>query len=210
MSESLKKLNAAFEKINKMYEGGTIGMLGSMPNQDIQRITSGSITLDIALGGGYPRGRIIEVFGPESCGKTTLAIHAMAEVQKNGGVAGIIDMEQAFDREYARALGVDVDKLVFTQPETGEEVWEILQILVDTNEIDLLVVDSIAAMVPKREYEGEVGDAVIGLQAKMMAQGLRMATGRIKRSNCTVIFINQLRDNVGVTYGPSEITPGGK
>jgi recombination protein RecA len=210
MSDSVKKLQEAFDKINKTYEAGTVGVLGKMEHQDIEKFSTGSLQTDLAIGGGWPRGRIIEVYGPESSGKTTLAIHAMAEIQKIGGRAGIIDMEHAFDKEYASNLGVDVDNLVFSQPDTGEQCWEILEILLDSGELDLLVVDSIAAMTPKRELEGEMGDAVIGLQAKMMAQGLRKNTGRIKKSNCTVIFINQIRDNVGVIYGPSEVTTGGK
>jgi len=204
------KLDEAFAKINKMYDDGTIGTLGAMPHQDIEMIPSGSLALDMALGGGYPKGRVVELFGEESSGKTTLAIHAMAEVQKVGGTAGIIDMEHAFDKEYAVNLGVDVDALVFSQPDTCEQAWEILELTVETGELDLLVVDSIAAMTPKRELEGEMGDAVIGLQAKLMGQGFRKNIARIKNKGCTVIFINQLRDNVGVTYGSKKITTGGK
>lgn len=210
MSESLKKLQEAFDKINKVFDKGTVGILGSMESQDIERFHSGSLSVDIAIGGGWPKGRIIEIYGPESSGKTTLAIHAIAEVQKLGGRAGIIDMEHAFDKIYASNLGVNVDELVFSQPDTGEQCWEILEILVDTGELDLLVIDSVAAMTPKRELEGEMGDAVIGLQAKMMAQGLRKNVGRIKKKDCTIIFINQVRDNVGVIYGSPEVTTGGK
>jgi|SRR5690554_2529964 len=210
MSKTVDILAKAFEKIDKMYGKGTIGKLGSMEGQDIEVTSSQSISLDIALGGGYPKGRMVEIYGPESSGKTTLAIHAIAQVQKEGGVAAIIDMEQAFDRVYAGNLGVNVGDLVFSQPDTGEQAWEILEILLDTGGIDILVVDSIAAMTPERELKGDMGDAVIGLQAKMMAQGLRKNVSRIKKSNCTVIFINQLRDNVGVVYGPAETTTGGK
>lgn len=210
MSDSLKKLNEAFDKINKTYENGTIGRLGSMPHQDIEKISTGSIALDMALGGGFPKGRAIEIYGPESSGKTTLAIHAMAEVQANGGNAGIIDMEHAFDKEYAKNVGVDVEALVFSQPDTGEQAWEILEILLDTGEMDLIVIDSIAAMTPKRELDGEMGDAVVGLQGKMMSQGWRKNIGRIKKNNCAVIFINQLRDKIGVMFGSPEITTGGK
>ena len=168
MSKSKDNLEEAFAKINKIYEGGMIGTLGNMPGLDVECFSTGSIAADIALGGGFPRGRIIEIFGPESSGKTTLTIHAMAEVQKAGGKAGIIDMEHAFDREYAKSLGVDVDSLVFTQPDSCEQAWEILEMLSDTEELDLIVVDSVAAMTPQRELDGDMGDAVIGLQAKLL------------------------------------------
>jgi recombination protein RecA len=209
MGKNVDDFDAAFEKINKLYEPGTIGKLGSMPQQDIERIESGSMALDIALGGGYPRGRVVEIFGAESSGKTTLAIEAIAKVQKAGGRAGILDLEQAFDKEYAANVGVDVDSLIFSQAETAEQAWEILEILVDTGKLDLLVVDSVASMTPKREMEGDMGDAVVGLQARLMSQGFRKNVARIKRNNTTIIFINQTRQKVGVVYGSPETTPGG-
>lgn len=210
MSKSEDKLQEAFDKINKVYGAGSVGQLGTMPKLEIECIPSGSMALDGALGGGYPRGRVIELFGEESSGKTTLALHAIAEVQKAGGSAGILDMEHAFDAVYAENLGVDIEALIWGQPETCEEAWETIEILVDSGKVSLLVVDSISAMIPKRELEGEMGDAVVGLQAKLMGQGYRKNIGKMNRNGCTVIFINQLRDNVGVMYGSKKITTGGK
>jgi len=209
MSKELKNLNSAFDKINKMYDSGTIGMLGQMPDQDVERFSSGSIGLDLALGGGYPRSRVIEIYGPESSGKTTLAIHAIAEIQKLGGIAGIIDMEHAFDPEYAKNLGVNIDDLIFSQPDSGEQCWEIIGIILDSTDVQLLVIDSVAAMTPQKELTGDMGDSNLGLHARLMSQGFRKNVGKIKKSGCTVMFINQIRDKIGVMFGSPEVTTGG-
>ncbi len=206
----LEALNAALGKIEKDYGKGAIMRLGDDCVDDVDVIPSGSIGLDYALGvGGYPRGRIIEIFGPESSGKTTLAIHAIAEAQKAGGIAAIIDAEHAFDRFYAQSLGVDVNNLFISQPDNGEQALEIAEQLIRSSAIDILVVDSVAALTPKNEIEGEMGDRNVGLQARLMSQAMRKLTGIISRTNTTCIFINQLRDKIGVMFGPSETTTGG-
>jgi len=203
-------LEAVLKEINKQYGAGSVMMLGESPKMDIEVIPSGSLTLDCALGvGGYPKGRIIEIFGPESCGKTTLAIHAVAEAQKLGLKAAYIDAENAFDKEYAANLGVDVDKLYFAQPDCGEDCLEIASKLIGTGKIGICVIDSVAALIPKAELEGAIGDARVGLQARMMSQALRKMVGIIKKSDCVCIFINQLRDKIGVMFGNPETTTGG-
>ena len=209
-SEKLKALKAAMEKIEKDFGKGSIMKLGEERIDNIQVIPTGSIALDYALGvGGYPRGRIVEIYGPESSGKTTLAIHAIAEAQKQGGIAAFIDAEHAFDRFYAANLGVNVDELLISQPDNGEQALEITENMVRSGAIDLVVVDSVAALVPKAELEGDMGDAHVGLQARLMSQALRKLTGAIGKTNCTVVFINQLREKVGVFYGNPQVTTGG-
>ena len=204
------ELEAILKEINKQYGNGSVMLLGESPTMDIEVIPSGSLTLDLALGiGGYPRGRIVEIFGPESCGKTTLAIHAVAEAQKMGLKAAYIDAENAFDREYASNLGVDVDKLLFAQPDCGEDCLEIATKLISSGKIGICVIDSVAALIPKAELEGAIGDARVGLQARMMSQALRKMVGIIKKSNCCCIFINQLREKIGVLFGNPETTTGG-
>ena len=207
----LSALQAALDKIEKNYGRGAVMKLGDDVVEDVDVIPTGSIGLNYALGvGGYPRGRIIEIFGPESSGKTTLAIHAIAEAQKNGGVAAIIDAEHAFDRFYAEGLGVDVTNLLIAQPDTGEQALEIAEQLIRSSAIDILVVDSVAALTPKSEIEGEMGDRNVGLQARLMSQAMRKLTGAISRTNTCCIFINQLRDKIGATmFGPAETTTGG-
>ncbi len=206
----LEALSAAMRKIEKDYGKGAVMKLGDESIEDIDVIPSGSIGLNFALGvGGYPRGRIIEIFGPESSGKTTLAIHAIAEAQKSGGIAAIIDAEHAFDRFYAEQLGVDVNNLLIAQPDNGEQALEIADQLIRSAAIDLLVVDSVAALTPKNEIEGDMGDNKVGLQARLMSQAMRKLTGTISRTNTTCIFINQLREKIGVMFGPSETTTGG-
>ena len=203
-------LSAAMAAIEKNYGKGAIMKLGDESVEDIDVIPSGSIGLNYALGvGGYPRGRIIEIFGPESSGKTTLAIHAIAEAQRAGGVAAIIDAEHAFDRFYAEKLGVDVNNLPIAQPDNGEQALEIAEQLIRSSAIDILVVDSVAALTPKSEIEGDMGDRNVGLQARLMSQAMRKLTGAISRTNTTAIFINQLREKIGVMFGPSETTTGG-
>lgn len=201
----------AMQKIDKDFGKGTIMTLGDRAEQDVPSIPSGSILLDIALGvGGYPRGRIIEIYGPESSGKTTLAIHAIAEVQKSNGVAAIIDAEHAFDPAYARSLGVNVDMLLISQPDNGEQALEVADQLIRSGAIDMVVIDSVAALTPKAELEGEMGDSKVGLQARLMSQALRKLTGTISKTNTVCIFINQLREKIGATmYGPTETTTGG-
>jgi len=207
----LKALQATIDKIEKDYGKGTIMKLGDQPKWDVSVIPSGSIALDSALGiGGYPRGRIIEIYGPESSGKTTLAIHAIAQAQKNGGIAAIIDAEHAFDRTYAKNLGVDLETLLISQPDNGEQALEITETMVRSGAIDIVIVDSVAALVPKAEIEGDMGDSHVGLQARLMSQALRKLTAAISRSNCVVIFINQLREKVGVMFGNPETTTGGR
>lgn len=209
-AEKLKALQATLDKLEKDYGKGTIMKLGDQPKWDVSIIPSGSIALDHALGiGGYPRGRVIEIYGPESSGKTTLAIHAIAEAQKQGGIAAIIDAEHAFDRTYAKNLGVNVDTLLISQPNNGEQALEIADSLIRSGAIDIIVIDSVAALTPKAEIEGEMGDAKMGLQARLMSQALRKLTANISKTNTCCIFINQLRDKIGVMFGNPETTTGG-
>ena len=206
----LKALQATIDKIEKDFGKGTIMKLGDQPQWDVQVIPSGSIALDHALGiGGYPKGRIIEIFGPESSGKTTLAIHAIAQAQKQGGIAAIIDAEHAFDRSYAKALGVDLDGLLISQPDNGEQALEIADNLIRSGAIDIIVIDSVAALTPKAEIEGEMGDNKVGLQARLMSQALRKLTAHISKTTTCCIFINQLREKIGVMFGNPETTTGG-
>ena len=206
----LKALQAAMAKIEKDFGKGSIMKLGDEKIENVEVIPTGSIGLDVALGvGGYPRGRIIEIYGPESSGKTTLAIHAIAEAQKNGGIAAFIDAEHAFDRFYASKLGVDVDNLLISQPDNGEQALEIADQLIRSSAVDILVVDSVAALTPKAEIEGDMGDNKVGLQARLMSQALRKLTGTINKTNTTCIFINQLREKIGVMFGNPETTTGG-
>lgn len=206
----LKALQATIDKIEKDYGKGTIMKLGEQPQWDVQTIPSGSIALDHALGiGGYPKGRIIEIYGPESSGKTTLAIHAIAQAQKQGGIAAMIDAEHAFDRTYAKALGVDVDSLLISQPDNGEQALEIADNLIRSGAIDIIVIDSVAALTPKAEIEGEMGDNKVGLQARLMSQALRKLTANISKTNTCCIFINQLREKIGIMFGNPETTTGG-
>ncbi len=205
-----KALEAALAQIDRAFGKGSAMKLGSREKIEIETISSGSLGLDIALGvGGLPRGRIIEIYGPESSGKTTLALHAIAEAQRNGGTAAFVDAEHALDPVYAKKLGVDIDELIVSQPDTGEQALEIVDTLVRSNAIDVLVVDSVAALVPRAEIEGEMGDSHVGLQARLMSQALRKLTGSISRSRCMVIFINQVRMKIGVMYGNPETTTGG-
>ena len=209
-SEKLKALQAAMDKIEKSFGKGSIMKLGDERIQDVEAIPSGSIGLNAALGvGGYPQGRIIEIYGPESSGKTTLAIHAIAEAQKAGGIAAIIDAEHAFDRFYAEKLGVDVDNLWISQPDNGEQALEIAEQLIRSSAIDIIVIDSVAALTPKAEIEGDMGDNKVGLQARLMSQALRKLTSAISKTNTTCIFINQLREKIGVMFGNPETTTGG-
>ncbi len=209
-ADKLKSLKATLDKIDKDFGKGTIMRMGEKPLVDIPSISSGSIALDIAMGiGGYPRGRVVEIFGPESSGKTTLAIHAIAEAQKKGGIAAFIDAEHAFDRFYAEKLGVDLDDLLISQPDWGEQALEIADHLIRSGAVDIIVIDSVAALTPKAEIEGEMGDSKMGLQARLMSQALRKMTAIINKSNVCVIFINQLRDKIGVMFGNPETTTGG-
>ena len=209
-ADKLKALQLAMDKIEKDHGKGTIMKLGDDNIEDVSVIPSGSIGLNAALGvGGYPRGRIIEIYGPESSGKTTLAIHAIAEAQKAGGIAAIIDAEHAFDRFYAKQLGVDVDNLLISQPDSGEQALEIADQLIRSSALDILVIDSVAALTPKAELEGDMGDNKVGLQARLMSQALRKLTASISRTNTTCIFINQLREKIGVMFGSPETTTGG-
>ena len=208
--DKLKVLNAVMEKIEKDFGKGSIMRMNSTEVNDIPVIPTGSITLDMALGvGGYPKGRVIEIFGPESSGKTTLAIHAIAEAQKAGGIAAFIDAEHAFDSFYAQKLGVDVDNLLISQPDNGEQALEIADSLIRSSAIDIIVIDSVAALTPKAEIEGEMGDSKMGLQARLMSQALRKLTSSISKTKTVCIFINQLRDKIGVVYGNPETTTGG-
>lgn len=208
--EKLKALQATLDKIEKGYGKGTIMKMGDKAIVDVPSISSGSIALDVALGiGGYPRGRVIEIYGPESSGKTTLAIHAVAEAQKKGGIAAIIDAEHAFDRFYAEKLGVDVENLLISQPDNGEQALEIADHLIRSGAIDIIVIDSVAALTPKAEIEGEMGDSKMGLQARLMSQALRKLTANINKTNTCCIFINQLREKIGVMFGNPETTTGG-
>ena len=208
--EKLKVLKAVMDKIEKDFGRGSIMRMSSEQVTDIPVIPSGSITLDVALGvGGYPKGRVIEIYGPESSGKTTLAIHAIAEAQKQGGIAAFIDAEHAFDSYYAQKLGVDVDNLLISQPDNGEQALEIADSLIRSSAIDIIVIDSVAALTPKAEIEGEMGDSKMGLQARLMSQALRKLTASISKTKTVCIFINQLRDKIGVVYGNPETTTGG-
>jgi len=208
--EKLKALKLAVERIEKSYGKGTVMRMGDQSVVDISTISTGSLGLDIALGiGGLPRGRVVEIYGPESSGKTTLAIHAIAEAQKKGGIAAFIDAEHAFDRNYAKALGVDIDNLLISQPDNGEQALEITENLIRSGAIDIIVIDSVAALTPRSEIEGEMGDSKMGLQARLMSQALRKLTGTIGRTNSCCIFINQLREKIGVMFGNPETTTGG-
>ncbi|QYE34286.1 recombinase RecA [Polymorphobacter sp. PAMC 29334] len=208
--DKAKALEAALAQIDRAFGKGSVMKLGSRATMEIESSPTGSLGLDIALGiGGLPRGRVIEIYGPESSGKTTLALHAIAEAQKNGGTAAFVDAEHALDPAYAKKLGVNIDELIVSQPDTGEQALEIVDTLVRSNAIDVLVIDSVAALVPRAEIEGEMGDSHVGLQARLMSQSLRKLTGSISRSRCIVIFINQLRMKIGVMYGNPETTTGG-
>ncbi|ESA33453.1 hypothetical protein N836_01970 [Leptolyngbya sp. Heron Island J] len=208
-NERKKALDMVLNQIERNFGKGTIMRLGDAQRMKVETIPTGAMTLDLALGGGLPKGRIIEIYGPESSGKTTLALHAIAEAQKQGGVAAFVDAEHALDPVYAAALGVNIDDLLVSQPDTGEAALEIVDQLVRSSAIDLVVIDSVAALVPRAEIEGEMGDSHVGLQARLMSQALRKITGNIGKSGCTVIFLNQLRLKIGVTYGNPETTTGG-
>lgn len=205
----LKALGLAMDQITKQFGDGSIMRLGEAKKVDVELLPSGSLSLDIALGGGYPKGRIIEIYGPESSGKTTLTLHAIAEMQKQGGTAAFIDAEHALDPAYAKKLGVDTDNLLVSQPDNGEQALEICETLVRSNAVDLIVVDSVAALVPQAEIDGDMGDSHMGLQARLMSQALRKLTGIINKSKATVIFINQIRMKIGVMFGNPETTTGG-
>jgi recombination protein RecA len=210
-NEKLQAIESAMGQIEKQFGKGAIMKLGEHSVLNVDAISTGCLDLDIALGiGGVPRGRVIEIFGPESSGKTTVALHIIAEAQKNGGAAAFIDAEHALDPSYAQNLGVDIDNLIVSQPDTGEQAMEITEALVRSNAIDVLVVDSVAALVPKAEIEGEMGDSHVGLQARLMSQALRKLTSAINKSKCVTVFINQLREKVGVMFGNPEVTPGGR
>ena len=206
----LKALKLTMDRMDKAYGKGTVMKMGDAPVIEVESIPTGSLTLDIALGvGGYPMGRVVEIYGPESSGKTTLTLHAIAECQRKGGIAAFIDAEHAFDRTYAESLGVNTDDLIVSQPDNGEQALEIADNLVRSGAIDILIVDSVAALTPKAEIEGEMGDARVGLHARLMSQALRKLTGTISKTNCCVIFINQLREKIGVMFGNPETTTGG-
>jgi len=208
--EKIKALQLTIDKLEKTYGKGSIMKLGDQAVENVDAIPTGSVALDMALGvGGYPRGRVVEIYGPESSGKTTLAIHAIAEVQKQGGIAAFIDAEHAFDQIYAKNLGVDTENLFISQPDNGEQALEIADNLIRSGAIDLIIIDSVAALTPKAEIEGEMGDSRVGLQARLMSQALRKLTGTISRTGCTCIFINQLREKIGVMFGNPETTTGG-
>ncbi|MBP5411954.1 MAG: recombinase RecA [Bacteroidales bacterium] len=209
-NEKLKMLNSTLERLEKVYGKGAIMRMGDSPAENIDVISTGSLGLDIALGvNGLPKGRVIEIFGPESSGKTTLAIHAIAEAQRKGGIAAFIDAEHAFDRFYAQKLGVDIENLLISQPDNGEQALEIADNLIRSGAIDIIVIDSVAALTPKSEIEGEMGDSKMGLQARLMSQALRKLTSTISKTNCCCIFINQLREKIGVLFGNPETTTGG-
>ena len=209
--EKLKALDAAIAKIEKDYGKGSVMKLGEQTAMEVDTISTGSISLDKALGvGGIPRGRIIEIYGPEASGKTTLALHIVAEVQKSGGIAGFIDAEHALDPKYAHDIGVDVDNLYISQPDYGEQGLEICETMVRSGAMDIVIIDSVAALVPKHEIDGEMGEATVGAQARLMSQALRKLTAIVSKTKCTIIFINQLREKIGVFYGPSETTTGGR
>jgi recombination protein RecA len=206
----LKALQLTLDKLDKTYGKGTVMKLGDRAVEEVETISSGSLGLDLALGvNGYPKGRIIEIYGPESSGKTTLTLHAIAEAQKAGGIAAFIDAEHAFDRSYAEKLGVDVENLIISQPDNGEQALEIAENLIRSGAIDIVVIDSVAALTPKSEIEGEMGDSKMGLHARLMSQALRKLTGTISKTHCTVFFINQLREKIGVMFGNPETTTGG-
>lgn len=208
-SEKQKALNLVLTQIDRTFGKGTIMRLGDATRMRIETVPTGALTLDLALGGGLPKGRVIEIYGPESSGKTTLALHAIAEVQKIGGVAAFVDAEHALDPTYSAALGVDIENLLVSQPDTGEAALEIVDQLVRSNAVDIVVVDSVAALVPRAEIEGEMGDAHVGLQARLMSQALRKITGSIGKTGCSVVFLNQLRQKIGISYGNPETTTGG-
>jgi recombination protein RecA len=208
-SEKEKALNLVLNQIDRTFGKGTIMRLGDATRMRVETVPTGALTLDLALGGGLPKGRVIEIYGPESSGKTTLALHAIAEVQKAGGVAAFVDAEHALDPTYSAALGVDIENLLVSQPDTGEAALEIVDQLVRSTAIDIVVVDSVAALVPRAEIEGEMGDAHVGLQARLMSQALRKITGNIGKTGCSVIFLNQLRQKIGISYGNPETTTGG-
>ncbi|GAA5415175.1 protein RecA [Paraliobacillus ryukyuensis] len=211
MSDRKQALDMALKSIEKQFGKGSIMKLGERAEQKVATVSSGSLALDVALGvGGYPRGRVVEIYGPESSGKTTVSLHAIAEAQKQGGQAAFIDAEHALDPVYARSLGVNVDELLLSQPDTGEQALEIAEALVRSGAVDMIVIDSVAALVPKAEIEGEMGDAHVGLQARLMSQALRKLSGAINKSRTTAIFINQIREKVGVMFGNPETTPGGR
>ncbi|MCU9611990.1 recombinase RecA [Caldibacillus lycopersici] len=211
MSERQVALEQALKQIEKQFGKGSIMKLGEQTDRQVSTISSGSLALDVALGvGGYPRGRIIEIYGPESSGKTTVALHAIAEVQRNGGQAAFIDAEHAMDPKYAKNLGVNIDELLLSQPDTGEQGLEIAEALVRSGAVDIIVIDSVAALVPKAEIEGEMGDSHVGLQARLMSQALRKLSGAINKSKTIAIFINQIREKVGIMFGNPETTPGGR
>ncbi|MCH9810098.1 MAG: recombinase RecA [Bacteroidetes bacterium] len=206
----LKALKLTMDRMDKDYGKGTVMKMGDAPVIEVESIPTGSLTLDIALGvGGYPMGRVVEIYGPESSGKTTLTLHAIAECQRKGGIAAFIDAEHAFDRTYAESLGINTDDLIVSQPDNGEQALEIADNLVRSGAIDILIIDSVAALTPKAEIEGEMGDARVGLHARLMSQALRKLTGTISKTNCCVIFINQLREKIGVMFGNPETTTGG-
>lgn len=210
-ADKLKAIEAAMNQIEKQFGKGSIMKLGDEAHLNVESIPTGCLDLDIALGiGGIPKGRIIEVYGPESSGKTTVTLHMIAEAQKLGGIAAFIDAEHALDPQYAKKIGVDIDNLIVSQPDTGEQALEITEALVRSNAVDIVVVDSVAALVPRAEIEGEMGDSFIGLQARLMSQALRKLTASISKSHCSVVFINQLREKVGVMFGNPEVTPGGR
>jgi recombination protein RecA len=204
-----KALSMVLTQIERSFGKGAIVRLGDATRMKVETISTGALTLDLALGGGLPKGRVIEIYGPESSGKTTVALHALAEVQRNGGIAAFVDAEHALDPTYAAALGVDINNLLVSQPDTGEQGLEIVDQLVRSSAVDVVVIDSVAALVPRAEIEGDMGDTHVGLQARLMSQALRKITGNIGKSGCTVIFINQLRQKIGVTYGSPETTTGG-
>ena len=209
--DKLKALDAAISQIEKQYGKGSVMKLGDGANIQVETVPTGSVSLDIALGqGGFPKGRIIEIYGPESSGKTTLALHAVAEVQKQGGIAGFIDAEHALDPKYAKAIGVNIDDLYISQPDNGEQALEITETMVRSGAMDIIVVDSVAALVPKAEIDGDMGDSHVGLHARLMSQAMRKLTGIVAKTNCVVIFINQLREKVGVMFGNPETTTGGR
>jgi recombination protein RecA len=206
----LKALQLTLDKLDKTYGKGTVMKMGDKAIEEVDTISSGSLGVDLALGvGGYPKGRIIEIYGPESSGKTTLTLHAIAEAQKAGGIAAFIDAEHAFDRNYAEKLGVDIENLIISQPDNGEQALEIAENLIRSGAIDIVVIDSVAALTPKSEIEGEMGDSKMGLHARLMSQALRKLTGTISKTHCTVFFINQLREKIGVMFGNPETTTGG-
>ena len=207
--EKQKALNVVLTQLDRTFGKGTIMRLGDATRMQVETIPSGALTLDLALGGGLPRGRVIEIYGPESSGKTTVALHAIAEVQRTGGIAAFVDAEHALDPTYAAAVGVDIENLLVSQPDSGEMALEIVDQLIRSSAVDLIVVDSVAALTPRAEIEGEMGDSHMGLQARLMSQALRKITSNISKSGCTVIFLNQLRQKIGVTYGTPEVTTGG-